>query len=132
MATRKNIKLEVSYMILAFPNYNPDLFSTPNVVDVLFGSLAKYPAADIHQALIDCAEQEDRKFAPTIGEIIHAIKELPFKGMTPSERFEKENGIRPAYEVLQEMGIYDLSDAEQKIKNQKLMQRKDTPNEPTF
>jgi hypothetical protein len=132
MATRDDIKLEVSYMILAFPNYNPDLSSTPNVVDVLFGSLAKYPAGDIHQAVIDCTEQEDRKFAPTIGEIIHAIKELPFKGMTPSERFEKENGIRPAYEVLQEMGIYDLSDAEQKIKNQKLMQGKETHNEPTF
>jgi hypothetical protein len=119
-------------MILAFPNYNPDLSSDPNVIDVLFGSLAKYPAGDIHQAIIDCTEQEDRKFAPTIGEIIHAIKELPFKGMTPSQRFEKENNIRPAYEVLREMGIYDLSDEEQKIKNQKVMQRKETPNEPTF
>jgi len=132
MATRDDVKSVVGWMILAFPNYSPDLASKPNVIDVLFGSLSKYPAADIQQAVIDCAEQEDRKFAPTIGEIIHAIHEIPFKGLSPVERLEKEQGIRPAYEVLREMGIYDQDDEEQKIKYQEIKARKELHNEPTF
>ena len=129
MATRDEIKTEVGWMILAFPNYTPDLASKPNVIDVLFGSLAKYPAADIHQAVIDCSEQEDRKFAPTIGEIIHAIKEIPFKGMSASDRFDKENGLRPIHEVLREMGIYDQDDEVQRQKYLKSQAEKELHHE---
>jgi hypothetical protein len=132
MATRDDIKKEIEYLMVCFPNYNPVLEGDINVVNIFLEKFGKYPTETFKEAIRDCTDEPGRKFAPSVGEIIHAIKELPFKGMTPSERFEKENGIRPAYEVLQEMGIYDLSDAEQKIKNQKLMQRKDTPNEPTF
>jgi hypothetical protein len=103
-----------------------------NIFTVWQECFAGVPAETFHQAVVDCANEPGRKFAPSIGEIIHAIKEIPFKGMTPTERFEKEQGIRPAYEVLREMGIYDQDDEEQKIKYQEIKARKELHNEPTF
>jgi len=131
MLTKEDIKREIAHLVVCFPNYDPVMEGDINIFTVWQECFAGVPAETFHQAVVDCANEPGRKFAPSIGEIIHAIKEIPFKGMTPTERFEKEQGIRPAYEVLREMGIYDLDDAAQRIKNQEMMKRKEQ-NEQTF
>ena len=131
MLTKEDIKREIAHLVVCFPNYDPVMEGDINIFTVWQECFAGVPAETFHQAVLDCSQESGRKFAPSVGEIIHAIKEIPFKGMTPLERYEKVNNIRPAYEVLREMGIYDLDDAAQRIKNQEMMKRKEQ-NEQTF
>ena len=121
MATRDEVKTEVQYMILAYPNYSPDLESTPNVIDVLYGSFKNIPPGDLHQAIVDCTEEPGRRFAPTIGDVLHAVNELKYKGMSDVDRMIMDMGIRPMSEVRAEMGWDESTDEEQKIKNQKML-----------
>ena len=131
MLTKEDIKREIAHLVVCFPNYDPVMEGDINIFTVWQECFAGVPAETFHQAVLDCSQEPGRKFAPSVGEIIHAIKEIPFKGMTPLERYEKVNNIRPAYEVLREMCIYDLDDAAQRIKNQEMMKRKEQ-NEQTF
>jgi len=132
MLTKEDIKREIAHLVVCFPNYDPVMEGDINIFTVWQECFSDVPAETFHQAVLDCSQEPGRKFAPSVGEIIHAIKEIPFKGMTPLERYEKVNNIRPAYEVLREMGIYDLDDAAQKLKYEKSQKDKELPHEPTF
>ena len=129
MTTREEIKKGIRHMIICFPNYEPVLDGSPNVVDVFFETFEKYPADAFQEGIVDACKEPNRKFAPSVGEIIHAIKEIPFKGMSASDRFDKENGLRPIHEVLREMGIYDQDDEVQRQKYLKSQAEKELHHE---
>ena len=112
MAVKKEIKEVIQYMILAFPNYNPDLESTPNVIDVLYSSFQYVSHQELFNAVVYCTEEPGRRYAPSIGEIFQAIYILRTKD------------IKPAHQVIEEMGLNDVSDEEQKIKNQKILEER--------
>lgn len=125
MATRQNVKDAIENLMVRFPNYNPVLEGEINVVSVFLEEFGSTPSDTFAEAIHDLGHEDGRKFAPSVGEIIHAIKEIPFKGLTPIERFEKENGIRPAYEVIQELGLNDVTEEEQRQKYLEQMKRKE-------
>ena len=78
MASRKDICDIIAYLKLVFSNYNPDVTSPLNAVDVyedLLGDLD----TDTLRAAVKATCKEDRAFAPTPGEIIAAANRLPNK-----------------------------------------------------
>jgi hypothetical protein len=76
-------------------------------VDVLFELLGDIPFDKLMEGTNDCIKEPGRKFAPSVGEIIHAVNELPYKGMSDVDRYCAINGIRNAHDVLEEMGLND-------------------------
>ena len=129
MLKKDDIKKEITYLIICFPTYEPVMEGDANVFTVWQECFANIPADTLHEAVQDCTLEPNRKFAPSVGEIIHAIKEIPFKGMSASDRFDKENGLRPIHEVLREMGIYDQDDEVQRQKYLKSQAEKELHHE---
>lgn len=129
MATREKIKKEIEYLMVCFPNYNPVLEGEMNVVTVFIQKFGKYSDEVFHEAIEDCTNELGRKFAPSTGELMHIIHELPYKGLSPIERYEKERGLRPASEVIQEMGLNDVSEEEQRLRYLEQKRKKESENE---
>jgi hypothetical protein len=70
MADREDIKQVIGYLKLAFPNnYNPDVTSQPNTVDVMLDLLGHFPAELLRLAVRSTCAQPGRAFAPAPGEI---------------------------------------------------------------
>ena len=76
MSNRNDIKNEVKYMLLAFPNYRPNLEGEFNVLDVLLDLLGKYEANLLHQAVKLAIMETGRVFAPSASEIADRANEL--------------------------------------------------------
>ena len=87
MATREEIKKIIGYLKLVFPNYNPDVTSTPNTVDVYEDLLGDLDGKMLEDAVREACKQ-DRAFAPSPGEIIAAYNKLP-RFYDPFESFKK-------------------------------------------
>jgi len=69
MANRNDIKNEVKYLLLAFPNYHPTLDGEFNVLDVLLDLLGKYDADILHKAVKSAIMETGRIYAPSASEI---------------------------------------------------------------
>lgn len=69
MATRDDIKNEIKYMILAFPNFRPSLEDKFNVIDVFYDLLGKYDADLLHRGLKLSIMEPGRTWAPSASEI---------------------------------------------------------------
>jgi hypothetical protein len=124
MTTREEIKKEVEYLIVSFPSYNPVLDGEINVISVFLEKFSNIPTKDFHQAIQDLVDEEGRKYAPSIGEIKHAIKELPYKGMTPGQREDVISGLKPMSEALREvLPDYDMTDEDALQRNLKWMEK---------
>jgi len=87
MATREEIARIIGYLKLVYPNYNPDVKSTPNTVDVYEDLLGDLDGQMLEAAVRDACKQ-DRAFAPAPGEIIAAYNRLP-RHNDPFETFKK-------------------------------------------
>jgi hypothetical protein len=125
MPDREVIIKEIERLMVHFPNYHPVLEGDVNVVSEFFETFKAVPAGAFREALHDLTVQPNRKFAPSTGEIFHALSELKYKGMSNIERMAYDMGIRPASEVIAELGIGNITDEEQKAKNAKFMAERD-------
>jgi len=76
MADRTDIKNVIAYLVMTFPNYHPDVTSTPNTVDVWFDLLGHLPADALKTACKSCCATPGRAFAPSPGEIIGAVTQM--------------------------------------------------------
>ena len=70
MTTRDEVKQEIRYLILAFPNYTPILDGKPNTVDVFMDILENCDSELLHKAVVSCIKDNGRVFAPSVGEIL--------------------------------------------------------------
>lgn len=86
MITKDEIKNEIAYIVVCFPNYDPPLDGDVNVFVVWSDFFGKVPANELHEAVMNCCGEVGRKYAPSIGEIKHAVNELKYKGMSDVER----------------------------------------------
>jgi hypothetical protein len=77
MATREEIAQVIGYMKLVFPNYNPDVTSHPNTIDVLEDLLGDMEVETLRAAVKSACMETDRAFAPSPGEIRGAAGRLP-------------------------------------------------------
>ena len=71
--TREDIKKIIGFMILAYPNYHPDLTSQPNAVDALFELLGDIESEKLDAAVRKACKEPGRVFAPSVGEILGSI-----------------------------------------------------------
>jgi hypothetical protein len=78
MATREEIAQIIGYLKLVYPNYNPDVTSHPNTIDVYEDLLGDIEADMLRQG-VKAACRQDRAFAPSPGEIRAAVNSLPIK-----------------------------------------------------
>jgi hypothetical protein len=69
MTTREDIKNVIAYLIMAFPNYNPNLDGKINSIDVMFDLLGDMSLDTIQTAVKACCAEPWRAFAPSAGEI---------------------------------------------------------------
>ena len=76
MATRDEVKSIIGYLILAFPNYHPDLTSAPSTIDVYEDLLGDLDGETLRMAVREACK-EDRAFAPAPGEIRATMYKLP-------------------------------------------------------
>ena len=74
MITKDNIKEEIKYLMIAFPNYNPTITGSPNVIDVFMDILGDCEAEVLHKAVKSCIRDNGRVFAPSVGEILERIR----------------------------------------------------------
>ncbi len=79
MASRDDIKNIIAYTKLAFPNWNPDVTSPLNSVDVFHDLLGHLPVDVLKLAVRSCCAQPGRAFAPSPGEIIGMATSLHVK-----------------------------------------------------
>jgi len=113
---------EIERLMIHFPNYHPVLEGDVNVVSEFYEVFKGVSAGAFREALHDLTIQPNRKFAPSTGEIFHALSELKYKGKSEIDREIMARGIKTMSEVNKEMGWDKLSDEEQKIKNQKILE----------
>jgi hypothetical protein len=73
--TREDIKKIIGFMILAYPNYHPDLTSQPNAVDALFELLGDIESEKLDAAVRKACKEPGRVFAPSVGEILGSARE---------------------------------------------------------
>ena len=76
MITREEMKVELVYMICAYPNFTPVLEGKPNSVDLYMDILGEYDVELIHKSIIACIKEPGRRFAPLSGEILDRVKGL--------------------------------------------------------
>ena len=75
MCTRDDIKSIMEYVMLAYPNFKPNLDGKPNIVDVWFDQLGDFSTDDVKIATkAYCSEDHD--FAPNPGQLRGAIAKL--------------------------------------------------------
>jgi hypothetical protein len=80
MATREDIKKIVGFMILAFPNYHPDLTEDQtNAIDVYTDLLGDLDANTLKLAVRSACAEPGRAFAPSAGEIRGMVVALQIK-----------------------------------------------------
>jgi hypothetical protein len=125
MITKEEIKNEIAYIVGCFPNYEPVLDGCGSVFVIWSDFFSKVPNDKLHEAVMDCCGEVGRKYAPSIGEIKHAVNELKYKGRSKIDRMTYDMGIKPASEVIAELGIGNITDEEQKAKNAKFMAERD-------
>jgi hypothetical protein len=77
VANRDEIKALVGFMMLAFPNFHPDLESEPNTIDVFEDLLGDIEGDKLRQGMRIACKEPGRAFAPSPGEIIGAVNSLP-------------------------------------------------------
>jgi len=121
MPDREVIIKEIERLMVHFPNYHPILEGDVNVVSEFLEVFKAVSAGAFREALHDLTVQPNRKFAPSTGEIFHALSELKYKGMSNIQRMTYDLGIKPVAEALAELGIGNITDEEQKAKNAKFM-----------
>lgn len=79
MATLSDIKAIIGYLVMAFPNFHPDLTSQPiNALDTYFDILQDIPAEELKLAVRSCVA-DGREFAPLPGVIRAKVTELHVK-----------------------------------------------------
>jgi hypothetical protein len=76
MAERTDIKNLIAYLGMAFPNFHPDITSTPNTVDVMLDLLGDLAPDTLQAAVRSCCAEPGRAFAPSAGEIRGAAVKL--------------------------------------------------------
>ena len=96
MTTRDEMRAIVGYMRKAFSNYDPDLTSQTNTVDVLVDLLGDLPLDLLKLAVRTACVQPGREFAPSAGEIRGAVVELMMKA----------SGAPTAGEAWEEVRLY--------------------------
>jgi hypothetical protein len=79
MAERSDIKNIIAYLMMAFPNYHPDVTSKPNIVDVMFDLLGDISPDELQAAVRYCCIEPGREFAPGAGTIRNAVANLRAK-----------------------------------------------------
>ena len=123
MASKEQIKKEVERLIANFPSYDPVLEGEINIVSELMEKLGGVSDEDLHKALYNLTVVPGNKFAPSTSEIIHAINELKYEGMSNTDRMVFDMGIRPASETIAELGLDKTISEEQRIKNVEMMRK---------
>jgi len=76
MITRDDVKEEIKYLMVAYPNYAPTLTGSPNVIDVFLDILGEYEKEFLHPAVLKCIKESNRIFAPSVGEILEWVRLL--------------------------------------------------------
>lgn len=76
MTDRDDIKGLIGYIKLAYPNFNPTLEGSPNIIDVWYDLLGDLPLDTLKLAVKSCCTEPDRAFAPSPGEIRGAIAKM--------------------------------------------------------
>jgi hypothetical protein len=74
MTTREEMKNEIHYLLLAYPNFAPILEGKPNTVDLFMDILGEYEDEMIHKSIIACIKEPGRKFAPLPGELLERVR----------------------------------------------------------
>jgi hypothetical protein len=124
MPDREVIIKEIERLMVHFPNYHPVLEGDINVVNEFFEVFKGVSAGAFREALHDLTVEPGRKFVPSTGEIKHAINELKYKGMTPGQREDAINGLKPMSEALREvLPDYDMTDEDALQRNLKWMEK---------
>ena len=86
MATRKDIELEIRYMMAMFPNWFPKLESdgTDTEVDVWCAYFNNMPIEILHRAVKEVGTEPGRRFHPSIGELIDRANYIIYvEGLKP-------------------------------------------------
>ena len=97
MATREEIAQIIGYMKLVFPNYAPDVTSHPNTIDVYEDLLGDIEAEKL-RAGVKATCKQPRAFAPSPGEIIAAVENLPVR-RDPMETLNKYLEVKNAKQI---------------------------------
>ena len=74
MITREDVKEEIKYLMVAYPNYSPTLSGNPNVIDVFVDILGEYEKEFLHPAVLKCIKESNKVFAPAVGEILEWVR----------------------------------------------------------
>jgi hypothetical protein len=96
MTTRDEMRAIVGYMSKAFSNYNPDISSQTNTVDVLLDLLGDLPVDLLKLAVRTACTQPGREFTPSAGEIRGMVVDLMMKA----------SGVPTAGEAWEELRRY--------------------------
>jgi hypothetical protein len=89
MASREEIAQIIGYMKLVFPNYNPDITSHPNTIDVFEDLLGDMKSETLQSAVKAACKESDRAFAPSAGEIRGAAMRMMSIQEIQQERIAK-------------------------------------------
>ena len=117
MLHKEQVKKEIERLMINFPSYNPVLDGEINVVTELMDKLKNASDEDLRKAMYNLTVIPGNKFAPSTSEIIHAVNELKYEGMSDTDRMLFDNGYKSPSEILEELGIGKPITEEQKIKN---------------
>jgi hypothetical protein len=96
MLSKEDVKKEIERLMVHFPNYNPVLDGDINVVSEFYEEFKDVSPGGFREAIHNLTVEPGRKFAPSTGEIKHAINELKYKGISDVERELTRRGIKTA------------------------------------
>jgi hypothetical protein len=85
MSTRDDMRKLIGYLILHYPNFNPDFDSKPNVLDAWLDTLQDFAADELIEAVRSCCKEPGRVFAPAPSEIIGAVVSKQTDGIPSPE-----------------------------------------------
>jgi len=99
MATKEDVKKEIEYLMVCFPNFYPVLEGEINIISVFMEKFGDVPSDKLHEAIADCTDEPGRKYAPSIGEIKYCIEQLQYKGLSDFDLEMRRRGLKPMEEV---------------------------------